>query len=97
MTGLESCISGRAVFGGRSGCHALPERPLTADPGFFLHFLDEANKQPGVAAWKSLMLDGLRLQPGMQVLDAGCGIGTDAFELAALVNPGSAVTGVDFS
>jgi len=45
-----------------------------------------------VAAWKSLMLDGLRLQPGMQVLDAGYGIGTDAFELAGLVNPGGAVT-----
>jgi hypothetical protein len=45
----------------------------TADPGFFLHYLDEVNKQPGVIAWKPLILDGLRLQPGMRVLDVGCG------------------------
>jgi len=70
----------------------FPSVDYTADSGLFLYFLDEANKQPGVAAWKSLMLDGLRLQPGMQVLDAGYGIGTDAFELAGLVNPGGAVT-----
>ena len=69
----------------------------TADPGFFLHFLDEANKQPGAIAWKSVILDGLRLQAGMKVLDVGCGLGTDAFELFALVGPGGLVTGVDFS
>ena len=69
----------------------------SAEPGFFLHFLDEANKLPGVIAWKPLILDGLRLQPGMRVLDVGCGQGADAFELAALVGPDGLVTGVDFS
>jgi ubiquinone/menaquinone biosynthesis C-methylase UbiE len=69
----------------------------TTDPGFFLHFLDEANKQAGAIAWKSLILDGLRLQAGMKVLDVGCGIGTDAFQLVAWVGPGGMVTGVDFS
>src|SRR6202011_1140243 len=69
----------------------------TADPDFFLHFLDEANKLPGVIAWKSALLDGLRLQPGAQVLDIGCGMGADAVELAARVSPNGLVTGVDFS
>jgi SAM-dependent methyltransferase len=69
----------------------------TGDPGFFLHFLDEVNKQSEVIAWKPLILDGLRLQPGMRVLDVGCGLGADAFELAASVGPDGLVTGVDFS
>jgi ubiquinone/menaquinone biosynthesis C-methylase UbiE len=69
----------------------------TADPDFFLHFLDEANKQPGVIAWKSAIVDGLRLQPGAQILDIGCGMGADTFDLAAKVAPKGLVTGVDFS
>jgi ubiquinone/menaquinone biosynthesis C-methylase UbiE len=69
----------------------------SAAPGFFLHYLDEVNKQPEVIAWKPLILDGLRLQPGMRVLDVGCGLGADAFELAPLVGPDGLVTGVDFS
>lgn len=69
----------------------------TADPSFFRHFLDEANKLPGAIGWKNLILDGLRLQPGTKVLDVGCGIGTDALELVALVEPDGLVTGVDFS
>jgi ubiquinone/menaquinone biosynthesis C-methylase UbiE len=69
----------------------------TADPNFFLHFLDEVNKLPGVVAWKSVILDGLRLQPGMQVLDIGCGTGADSFDVSARVGPNGLVTGVDFS
>jgi ubiquinone/menaquinone biosynthesis C-methylase UbiE len=69
----------------------------TADPGFFLHFLDEANKLPGVNAWKSAIIEGLRLQPGARVLDLGCGMGADAVDLAAKVGSNGLVTGVDFS
>ena len=69
----------------------------TADPAFFLKFLDEANKLPGVSAWKAAILDGLRLQPGAQVLDMGCGVGADAFDLADRVGPSGHVTGVDIS
>jgi ubiquinone/menaquinone biosynthesis C-methylase UbiE len=69
----------------------------TADPNFFLHFLDEVNKLPGIEVWKAIILDGLRLQPGMKVLDMGCGIGTDSFDLAARVGPAGLVTGADFS
>jgi ubiquinone/menaquinone biosynthesis C-methylase UbiE len=69
----------------------------TADPSFFLRFLDEANKQPAVLAWKNSILHGLNLKPGMKVLDIGCGVGTDSLALAELVGPGGLVTGVDFS
>jgi ubiquinone/menaquinone biosynthesis C-methylase UbiE len=69
----------------------------TADPAFFLKFLDDANKIPAVIAWKPVILDGLRLQPGAQVLDIGCGAGADAFDLADRVGPSGHVTGVDIS
>ena len=69
----------------------------TADPGFFIHFLEEANKLPAAIAWKSSILEGLGLKPGMEVLDVGCGLGDDAAELAALVGPSGHVTGVDLS
>jgi ubiquinone/menaquinone biosynthesis C-methylase UbiE len=65
----------------------------TGDPGFFLRFLDEANK---IATWKKLILDPLRLTPTSKVLDIGCGMGTDAIEVAERVPEGH-VTGVDFS
>ena len=69
----------------------------TADPGFFLHFLDAANRVPGVAAWKGAILGRLALRPGMNVLEVGCGAGDDAFAIAERVAPGGVVTGVDFS
>jgi ubiquinone/menaquinone biosynthesis C-methylase UbiE len=69
----------------------------TADPSFYLRFLDEANKLPAVLAWKNSILHGLNLKPGMKVLDVGCGIGTDAMGLTELVGSGGLVTGVDFS
>jgi ubiquinone/menaquinone biosynthesis C-methylase UbiE len=69
----------------------------SGDPAFFIHFLDEANKLPSAIAWKQSILDGLRLQPGARVLDIGCGMGTDALDLAARVGQTGQVTGVDFS
>lgn len=30
----------------------------TSDPGFFLNFLDQANKIPGVSEWKAAILGG---------------------------------------
>jgi ubiquinone/menaquinone biosynthesis C-methylase UbiE len=69
----------------------------TADPGFFIHFLQESNKQPDAITWKSSILDGLGLRPGMKVLDVGCGLGDDAAELASLVGPSGHITGIDVS
>ena len=69
----------------------------TSDPAFFLNFLDQANKIPGVIEWKTAILDGLRLEGGERVLDLGCGAGDDAFDIAARVGPRGRVTGVDIS
>jgi len=69
----------------------------TGDPAFFLNFLDQANKIPAVMEWKLIILDGLRLRPGMKVLDLGCGAGHDAFDIACRVGSGGHITGVDFS
>ena len=69
----------------------------TGDPNFFLRFLDEVNKLPGVDVWKSSVIDGLRLRPGTKVLDVGCGVGTDTVVLATRVGSVGQATGVDFS
>jgi ubiquinone/menaquinone biosynthesis C-methylase UbiE len=69
----------------------------TSDPAFFLNFLDQANKIPGVVEWKTVILDALRLGGGERVLDLGCGAGDDAFDMAARVGPEGHVTGVDIS
>lgn len=39
----------------------------------------------------------LLLRPGMTVLDAGCGLGDDAFRIAKLIIPGGKVIGLDAS
>lgn len=43
------------------------------------------------------LLQAARLQPGWQVIDSGCGAGALTLKLAQAVQPGGAVTGVDFS
>jgi ubiquinone/menaquinone biosynthesis C-methylase UbiE len=69
----------------------------TNDPQFFLRFLDAANKLPTMATNKQVILDGLRLRNGSRVLDLGCGLGDDTFEIAARVGVSGRVTGVDVS
>ena len=67
------------------------------DPQFFLRFLDAANKLPTIATGKQMVLDGLRLRNGSRVLDLGCGLGDDTFEIAARIGASGRVTGVDLS
>jgi len=67
------------------------------DPQFFLRFLDAANKLPTVATSKQLILDGLRLRNGSRVLDLGCGLGDDTFQIAERIGASGRVTGVDVS
>lgn len=69
----------------------------TKDPLFFTRFLDEANKIPSVVASKPIILEGLQLRGGERVLDVGCGMGADVFEIAPLVSSNGHVTGVDVS
>ena len=67
----------------------------TKEPGFFKRFLDEGNKLPGIIASKPIILGGLQLKGGERVLDAGCGLGDDTFEIARLVGTQGHVVGVD--
>src|SRR6516164_8037954 len=69
----------------------------TKDPDFFKRFLDEGNKIPGIIASKPIILAGLRLTGAEKVLDVGCGLGDDTFEIARLVGSGGRVVGVDVS
>ena len=69
----------------------------SADPQFFTRFLDAANKNPAVVASKPIILEGLRLRSGARVLDLGCGLGDDTFQIAERVGAGGRVTGVDVS
>jgi len=69
----------------------------TKEPDFFKRFLDEGNKLPGIVASKPIILGGLRLNGGEKVLDAGCGLGDDTFEIARLVGNQGRVVGVDVS
>ena len=69
----------------------------TKEPDFFKRFLDEGNKLPGIVASKPIILGGLQLNGGEKVLDAGCGLGDDAFEIARLVGNQGRVVGVDVS
>lgn len=66
-------------------------------PDILLAFLDAIAAAPGVAAAKGRSLAMLEVAPGHRVLDAGCGTGADAIELAARVHPGGVVVGVDSS
>lgn len=60
-------------------------------------YLEAAANLPEVRAWRGIALDLLALSPGLRVLDAGCGLGEVARELATLVRPGGAVNAVDLS
>lgn len=67
----------------------------TKDPGFFTHFIDEANQLARTGT--PLILDALRLGPGQIVLDLGCGTGADVIDIAQRVGPDGRVVGVDVS
>ncbi len=67
------------------------------DPQFFMRFLDAANQLLSISTSKEVILDGLRLRNGSRVLDLGCGLGDDAFQIAERVGASGRVTGVDVS
>jgi ubiquinone/menaquinone biosynthesis C-methylase UbiE len=57
-------------------------------------FLERADRLPGFRAIRRASHEALALEPGMRVLDAGCGIGLETARLAA-ANPETLVTGLD--
>jgi SAM-dependent methyltransferase len=69
----------------------------TADPNFFVRFVDAANEMASVQACKRRMEAMLQPRVGQRILDLGCGTGDDARALARLVAPGGRVVGVDNS
>jgi ubiquinone/menaquinone biosynthesis C-methylase UbiE len=66
------------------------------DPQGLIRFLDGARNEPTLAELQRRLIAELHLRPGMRVLDAGCGPGTQSVELAQTVD-GMAVIGVDSS
>jgi ubiquinone/menaquinone biosynthesis C-methylase UbiE len=52
---------------------------------------------PYFVEYKRRSYELLRLEPGMRVLEAGCGLGDDAFRIAQLIMPGGKVVGLDSS
>ena len=69
----------------------------THDPAALVAFLDARTGIEGEREVKELELAMLRVGPGLQILDVGCGTGDDAREIAALLGPKGKVTGVDVS
>ena len=69
----------------------------TADPDYFVRFLDAACAAASFRAYKRRMIDLLELAPGRVVLDVGCGTGDDVRDMATLVGPGGKVVGIDNS
>jgi SAM-dependent methyltransferase len=69
----------------------------TQEPDFFRRFLDEGNKNPDIVSSKPIILSGLRLTGGERVLDLGCGLGDDTFEIARVVGSRGRAVGVDVS
>lgn len=68
-----------------------------ADPESFVDYLDQAIGVDAVRAYKRRSHARLELEPGDRVLDAGCGLGDDARQLAEIVGPDGAVMGLDNS
>jgi len=52
---------------------------------FFFRFLDDANENPSILAYRVRMAELCPPSAGMSVLDAGCGLGHEVLRLAAQV------------
>ena len=52
---------------------------------------------PYYSEYKRKSYDLMELAPGMSVLEAGCGLGDDAFRIAQRIAPGGRVTAIDSS
>jgi ubiquinone/menaquinone biosynthesis C-methylase UbiE len=69
----------------------------SADPGYFIRFLDQAGAEESFKAYKRQTFALLDIHYGSQILEVGCGTGADARALAQMVGPGGRVVAVDYS
>jgi ubiquinone/menaquinone biosynthesis C-methylase UbiE len=81
----------------RPHTNLFAEVDRSGDPDFFVRFMDEAEKPPGIQESKRLMQEGIGLASGAAVLDVGCGPGTDLFGMVELVGPAGRLVGLDAS
>ena len=69
----------------------------SGDPEYFARLLARGESCPGSAETRLAARQRLRLRAGHAVLDAGCGPGHEAVELARLVGDSGRTVGVDLS
>ena len=82
---------------GYSGVNRFDRVDATGEADKHLAYLDRVEAIPGVVARRRRSYDRLALRPGMAVAEIGCGAGTAARELAAMVDPDGRVHGFDIS
>lgn len=67
------------------------------DPSVLVAGMEATAEWPAVVQLRAWERDRLALRPGESLLDVGCGIGDVARSVAALVQPGGRVVGIDSS
>ncbi|EGG25396.1 hypothetical protein DFA_03645 [Cavenderia fasciculata] len=66
-------------------------------PNKFIQYVDEASKQDQIIAHTRYSTRQLQLEPGMKVIDVGCGAGKDLSRLESIVQGTGEVYGMDIS
>ena len=66
--------------------------PARAPAQELARFLADVDRLPGIRAIRGAMREAVALQPGMRLLDAGCGSGIETARLAQ-ANPRALITG----
>src|SRR5215212_9454441 len=69
----------------------------TGKAAAYQHYLNQVSAQAAVQAYKQQSLALLRIQPGQQWLDVGCGNGDEVRTLGQMVGEGGLVVGIDSS
>jgi ubiquinone/menaquinone biosynthesis C-methylase UbiE len=82
---------------GYTGLNRFDQVDATGEADKFLEFLDRVDALPETVGRRRRSYERLALRLGMTVADVGCGPGTAAREMSALVDPGGHVHGFDVS
>lgn len=75
--------------------HHHVEDEFTANP--LVAFLDCVERLPDTTRRRQRTYELLQIKKGLHIVDVGCGAGTAAFEIDALVGPGGSVVGIDIN